>query len=746
MIDVKKLSIGFLILAVAGGASALFISNVGAGSGGGQAAIVGDLGGVNGSGGVAPSSTLSGSAFAPQTADAQDADGVQLFGDDPLDGVVSATTTAAMMAPDNLTNILANSYMGNLMAENPDGPVADASGDETLTPPDATSVIEQFLSSSTVLQPPSVPDWDAEAAEIPTVIVSSTPAALASYGSALDSVLVQNVVQPDMQDVLDNNSDPSVITYAIGNIQKTLQDVSSLKTPTRAVALQKSLVATLVYSKNLLALVQNGQVDPVKTELIMQAEDNKDQAAVQDLQTNLQAAESENLFAVATPIPTESSPGGVLALIQSFVGIPVAHAQLAPLTVFDPVSHVILWANVAQLIKRDLENIALQLVKNALVFIMQKTIIAGIQNSGAPRFVQQWGVTLANSFTASALGALNSQMKCVAGAPFSAQLNLVLGVTYKPGNNNVCAVQYLSQLGNTLTGPNGFYSNFSNGGWVTFGTSMKPDYNYYGSIAFIGQTVANTAQTAQTAQNAKSVAGQGFTANAVCDDGSNPNGSRLICRDPNTGIADASFKGSTCPAGDVPSQDPNQGLCADGTEPRVQTPGAILNSMVGSAVDGNFKLITSASNWVGLASGLFISILQQTMNSLAQTAIAGENGLLQQAYSGGGASSVSANGLSVTSGANSPQPITCYVTQDPASTSSTLVDDVLLSGGETISANGATTPSYTWTSPAGVTISNPTTGSFTATANASGTYGIFIQETPDNSSTTCSVTFPAPSE
>jgi hypothetical protein len=652
MIDVKKLSIGFLILAVAGAASALFISNTGAFSGGGQAAIVADAVGVDGSG---ASSTLSGNAFAPQAAD-QDTD-VQLFADDPLDGVVSATTTAAMMAPDNLTNILANSYMGNLMAENPDGPVADANGDAVLTPPDATSVIEQFLSSSTQLQAPAIPDWDAEAAEIPTIIVSSTPATLQSYGTALDSILDQNVTQPNMEGVLANNSDPSLITYATGNVQETLQDVSSLETPTEAVPLQKDLVRTLVYAKNLLALVQNGQVDPVKTELIMGQEDNNYQVAVQDLQNDVQTAQSENLFAVATPTPTESSPDGALAMIQSFVGIPVAHAQL---TVFDPVSHVILWANVAQLIKRDLENIALQLVKNALVFIMQKTIIAGIQNSGAPKFVQQWGVTLANSFTASALNALNSQMQCTAGAPFQAQLKLTLAATYQPGNNNVCAVQFLSNLGNTLTGPGGFYNNFSNGGWVTFGSTMQPNNNYFGSAFFIAQVVGNTAQTQQTAQNAKSVASQGFSANATCPDGANPNtGMTTTCTNNANGAQTKNYAGSSCPTGWTPAITfPNNGFCTNGQEPQVQTPGAILNSMVGGAMNGNFQLVTSASNWVGLASGLFISILQQTMNSLAQTAIAGENGLLQQAYNGGGATSVNTTTLTVTSGASSPQPIT----------------------------------------------------------------------------------------
>lgn len=723
MIDVKKLVTGFLILAVATSASALLISTIGNhyGSSGNLAVAANNAPSATQG---QTSTTLSGNAFLPQASDNQDS------GDSLGSDTAMASATAAIMSdPSNLTNALANAYMNNLMVANPDGATVDGSGNETLTPPDATSVINQFISSSTDIQPPTIPDWDAEAAEIPIIITSSSPEQLADYGNALGGILSADIVQTNLQTVLNNDSDPSVIAPAAGDIQKALQDISGLKTPDKAADFQKNLIRTLVYAKNSLALAENAQTDPLKTELVLEAEDTKYQAALQNLEASIQSAQTQNLFSTNTSQPDQNK---TFAILDMLTGTQVAHAQFA---VIDAIVDSGVWATVAQMIKADVKDIVLQIVKNTIVFIMQKTIIAGIQGSGAPKFIQQWGATLANAFTQSAIGALNSQMSCVGAAPFAPQLRLVLGATYKPGNNTVCAVQFQSQLNNNLSS---FYNNFSNGGWLTYGSTMQPDNDYYDSAFFVAQAVGQTAQNAQNAASAKAVAGQGFHGTAVCDDGSNPSGNTLQCQDP-TGLITPT-EASACPAGTTLIQTvPNNGYCGDGTEPQVQTPGAILNNMAASAINGNFELVTSANDWAGLASGLFVSILQEVLNSLAQTAIAGANGLLQQAANGGGANSV--NGTTVTSPASSPQPITCYISADPSG--NPLVADIMVSGGESIGATGITTPSYTWTPPVGGTLS-ATTGDFiTATFNATGTYQVFVSEAPDNSNTTCSVTVPS---
>jgi len=749
MIDVKKLVTGFLILAVAASAAALLVSAIGANAGGGAGGNSG-LAIVGSSADTANSQTmgtdLTDNAFLPQAPAQDDINNIDTD-NDAADPALVSSTDAIMNDPNNLTGILANTYLSNLALTNPDGPATDANGDPTLTPPDDNSVIAQFMSSSTNANL-QVPDWDAEADQVPIAITSSSPAALATYGSALDAILNNDIVQPDLQDMLSNNADPSFEPYVESKVQIALQDIAGLKTPAPAVALQKSLIKTLVYSKDSIALAANANTDPLKTELILQAEGTKYDEAVNDLQTQVQNAQAQNLFSMSN-MPTETgSPNtdtgsGILADIQALVGIPTAHAQFA---VFDAITHLGVWTTVAHMIKAEVQDIVLQIIKNTIVFTMQKTIFAAIKGSGAPAFIQQWGNTLANAFQASALGALNSAMQqCVGAAPFAPQLKLTLGATYQP-NKTICAVQFNAQLGNNLKN---FYNsnNFSNGGWISYGTTMQPDYNYYGSAFFTAQVVANTAQNAQNAAQAKAVASQGFHGSAVCQDGSNPNGTTLQCQDP-TGLI-TTTQSASCPAGTVEIEAiPNNGRCMSGQEPLVQTPGAVFNNMVGSAVNGNFSLVTSANNWAGLASGLFVSIMQQVLNSLAQTTIADAGGLLQQAYQGGGATSVSGvgtNNPTVTQGANSPQEIDCLVEPDVSSNGSSSLSAVLsVTGGEVISSNGISTPSYSWLQPTGGTIS-PTTGdTVTAIFNASGTYQVIVNDLPDNASGTCQVTIPVP--
>lgn len=718
MIDVKKLMTGFLIIAVAAGASALLISSIGSGKAADVATNTAQVSGIG-----------NGNAFLPQTNSAQTEDFFTADADNPA---LASAGDAIMNDPNNLTNILANNYINGLATTNPAGATMDANGNPTLTPPDTNSIISQFMGTSTT-QSLIIPDWDIEANEIPITVVASSPAALKAYGTALGGILNENIIQTNMQGVLSNNTnaDPSIEPRLIQEIQTALQDIAGLQTPSAAVNFQKDLIKTLVYSKNAIALGQNAASDPLKSELILEAEDPKYQAAVNDLQNQIQEARSQNLFSFEDN-NSSAHRNKFIASIQSIIGIPTANAQWA---VFDAVADSAIWATVSEMVKNEIKDIVLQLTKNTLVFIMQKTIFSAIKGSGAPAFIQQWGNTLANAFQTSALNALNAQMSCVGAAPFAPQLRLTLGATYKPNNNNVCAVQFQSQLGNNL---NNFYRNFSGGGgWLTFGSTMKPSNNYYASLFFVAQTVGNTAQNAQNAAQSKSIAGQGFGGTATCTDGSNPNGQTLTCQGPDDVLT--STQAASCPAGTKLIETiSNNGFCGNGKEPKVQTPGAIFDSMVGSAVDGNFKLITSATSWEGLASGLFVSILQQTLNSLAQTTIADVGGLLQQAANGGGANTVSSNGLNVTSGASTSQPITCYVT--PTTNGNPFTFQLSANRGETISLNGISTPAYTWpTPPLGVTLSGTTGDTVIATFNATGTYQIVVNDTPDNTTGTCKV-------
>lgn len=722
MIDVKKLVTGFLVLAIAASGAALLISATGAefsinSNSGGESNNLAVIG--QGSVGGVPNDN---NAFLPQqsppttddTGSVTTADQSLIASTDPT---VVSSTYAAMNQPGNMTMALEQAYFNNLASVNPNGPQDDGTGNMTLAPPDPSSVITQFAASSTPTSIP-IPNWDTEAAEVPIVVVSSSPSAIANYGEAISNILGQDIVQSDLQNMLGSNADLNTVSFAAGKVKTALQDISSLKTPEPAVAFQKSLVASLVYAKNMLALGDTISSDPVKSEVIIEAEQSKYDAATQALQNQIQQLQSKNLFPSGTSNSTDGNENIALTTLRNLFGIPTAHAifGLGDIVV-DPAAEAGVWATVSHLIYAELKDVALQLAKNMIVFAMQHFILSNIGKSGAPGFIQQWGDTFTNTLTQAAVGALDSQMSCVGAAPFATQIRLALGATYKPGNRNVCSVQFQSQLGNNLSS---FYNDFSEGGgWLTYGATLQPDNNYYGSLFFTAQAVGDTAQNAQSAAQTKAIANQGFHGTAVCGDGSNPNKSQTVC----VGTITGGFAGSPpCPNGYTPETIPSSGLCADGTEPEVKTPGAVFNNMISSALDGNFKLITSANNWAGLGTGLLIGVLQQTLNSLADYSISSVNQALQSASQNGGGT-VTSGGAYVPPQAS--QFLECDVSPPSPYGGNVGTQFVFTAAGGQSVVTGQSptfsTPDYQWTAPDGTIVAQGV-DNIQQTFDATGTY------------------------
>jgi hypothetical protein len=717
MIDVKKLITGFLILAVAGSAAAFLIGNIGNSSAAAQTAIIAN------SGTATTDSPVSGNAFArdPSGGTASIADTVVL--DDPN---FASTSDAILNDPNNLTGQLTETYITNLMDANPTVDQTAEAGTGSLTAPDDATVIDQFAQTSTLAEI-NPPDWDTEADQIPiTVAPNFSSSSITSYTTAIQDVFNQDFVQPNLTDLVNNNGDPSAGAFVEPKLQSALQDIAGLQTPKPAVAFQKSLVKLLVYEKNTAALTQNDTVDPVKTALTFQLESPKYDSAVANYETQFNALAAVNGFA---PI-AQAAPTGPVAFVDSMLGIKSANAifGLGDIT-FDPTQF-------AQVLKNYAENIILQITKNIVVGLIQKTALKWVQGNGVPKFIQNWGTTLVNAYTRTALSALNSQMQCVNGSPFAPQVKLVLGAYYQT-NNNICAVQFNAQLGNNL---NKFYNNFSSGGWLAFGQTLQPDNNYYGQLYFTAQVINNTAQNAQQSAQAKAVANQGWTGKSVC---LSPGGNAI---DPSTGcnIGDKINADSECVSAnggktydpvDVGIQTGDDGdsesSCPDGYDSQILQPGQVTNQVFNSAIDDSGKLTAGAND----IAGLLDSVLSSLLNSIATDVITTTSGAINSLGNGGGTSGTTSNN----SNGSTSITLQCVVTPDiPADGGFTFS----ASGGNIINSNGSqTTPQYTWLAPFGA---NPTTGTgsfFQTSFNATGTYSVLLTDTVDATSTTCTATY-----
>ena len=89
-----------------------------------------------------------------------------------------------------------------------------------------------------------------------TVVVTSSAEALTNYSNALNDIMNSHLdSDTQVQSIMsDQTGDTSVgdLNYLESQVTSALQDVTALKIPTPAVAYQKSLVADLLYEKNLI--------------------------------------------------------------------------------------------------------------------------------------------------------------------------------------------------------------------------------------------------------------------------------------------------------------------------------------------------------------------------------------------------------------------------------------------------------------------------------------------------------------
>ena len=634
--------------------------------------------------------------------------------------------------PSNLTDALATNFVNGVVVANPSGPTGtDADGNPTFNPPDVNALAES-IANTTNTQNVSIPDWDIEAESIPiTVIATSSNAALTTYGNAITSIVNSHLndnsqVQSIVGDQTGGTS-ASDLTFVESQVQSALQDISSLKVPTPAVAYQKSLLADLVYEKNLIQLNNLAQTDPVKAALVFQQEDEK----FYSVQTNF--LDQGQSLASKTISLQQNSPDGqnvFLSFLGGIFGVQPAHAQVI---VSDPVLEAALppaaaaqsaaletqtadlsgiqlplenanetlqlsdhavavggWSglfsalsaisvqNMGMRLEAILKNTLLQILKNTLITIIQREVLTWIQGSGAPRFITNWGTQLVNAAQTSALNAINAQMSCGVFPSFIPQIKLTLNAFYKPGNNS-CANQFAAALGSNSFQQ--FYNNFANGGFVAFGASTLPSGNPYGQQFFSAQTVSFAYNNQQAASQLKAQTSNGFTGGAgssVCPrDHSDPNGQHLVCEGPDKDFN--STDGKTCPAGYTPDEYDNNGLCADGDQPIVNTPDAVSGFVLTSAVDATPKQVAAANDIVGVLN----SVLNSLLTSLASTAVNAAGQLVNQTLT-------SLNSSNITAGSTPPPSNLATLASSTASTASTATPIAL-----TCSPTSQTVPSIT---------------------------------------------------
>ena len=635
--DVKKLIVGFLILAMSTASSVLILSE--AGSVSSRATVAS---------GTATDTALAftdQNAFVPTQADILNA----VAGNDP-------DVAVALNDPNNLTANFTDVFLNSVSAANPTGLGADSSGNVIMTQPDEGSITAAFLKTS-ALQNVQVPNWDAEAAAIKTK--TSVGANPTTYAAAISATFDKNIVQPGIQTSMQSmassqSADPSGLSAITPAIQNVLSDVAQTPTPASLVDFNKSLVKMLVYEKNMLALVATANADPVKVAILYQAEQGKYTAAVQGFQSEEQKMIQQKLLSFGKG-PVYDSPSDLVAFFDGIVGIKTAHAFLGIGDVtFDP-------AVFGEFVLQVGNDVAVQILRNTITAFLQQRVLKWIQNSGAPKFVQQWGATLATAYTQKAIASMSRVITntCPNIGPLlrPIQTNLINSVG---GNSNAlnCPIPAasLSQVGN-------FFSNFNapgvqalpGGSWGLYAQVLNPNGgNYYATLLGASDYVNSQGSAAQQARQTKLTSNQGYAGDEVCANGSDPNGTSWYC---DNGYGDAAASDGVCVDGSTAVEMPNNGQCSDGSEPEVQTPGQTTLQAQSEALGGAMKLTTNANSVGGVLASIATSLLNTLVAAGANAAIkAGTHGLTQITLSATAGGPSNNGGTSLT-GTSIPAPL-----------------------------------------------------------------------------------------
>ena len=712
MLDVKKIITSFLILALGASAGAWILS----GTNNRPAAEV--------SAG-SPSSTAlsaSGSAFLPSA----------------NSNVYLPSLPDEATSSGGLTDALSGAVIDSIVAANPNGPQQDENGDTMLNQPDEPTLTSE-LQNSPSLRNVAVPNWDAEAAnfqkEIKIVPFSSSTAT--DYANGVSQAINQELVATGLQGIVQQNAptlpDPTPFISTSNSSAATLLSlVTKIPTPASFADFQKSFIKLLVYEKEYSHLAESVDLeDPATTAVTMQSEDAGYQQALKDFQIqeqDLRASLAENRI-------SPEHDGVFLAFLEKIfvhrayaTGIPVVDWLEKLMTSLGfSADTATQWSTYLAKVAQDA---AIQIAKNIIQVTIQKKVLAYIQNSGAPRFIQNFGTDLVNAGEMSAMNALNSNAACINTQTAMPSIQLVLNAIYKPGNN-ACESQFASQLsGANLTN---FFNNFANGSFLTFGQTLTPSNDFYGGLFFSAQNAEQASQQGQGLFSLKTNTSQGYKPSQQCGDQSDPNGVTYTCQ--NGAKPDADHKCSNGPdlIPDEAIGAPNLGKCANGADPSVTMPGIVNAQALGKQLGGSQAEVAAANSIAGLvefaAQDLLMGLVNMGVNAVTgayDNAIQGNAG-----FSGNGAIQPTAIGGSQPT-STSASALSCSPTATTLETPGVQTEFFALGG--TYDAN-ANAPTYTWTSSDGETGSGMI---FSPTYMAVGTFTVTLKDSSGDAPATCS--------
>lgn len=586
----------------------------------------------------------------------------------------------------NLTKNLAQHLTREIFLANPEGPQTSDGQPSAFIPSSSAldNVIARSLETTNV---PSVElsDFNAEVPDSDIVIVSTKKLEdLLEYAISADSILSDTILSPEFQELTEQEPSFQAISAVQLTLERALKKLKSTPVPSALAEFHKSQVALLADQKKLLDVLTADSNDPLRTLVTIQ---NLSDEIDNILKRDLQNLENELQKLNFQTISSDDNDGRALGILKTLFGIQKAHAIIfVPIDCLGPkclaaqavqikIAGFLATQVVAQ--KATLVTtkgtwfhriwtwaklILRQQLQNALIQQIQRDAVNWIKGGGNPKFITNWQNFFGDIFNKAA-GAAIQQIVPGLCRPFGPLFRVALRPAGQPFVNfGTCTLD--SVVGNLRN----FYNDFQTGGWVAYGATFQPNNNFFGGIITSHDESVKAATKATGAAKSKSISG--FLGTEVCGDGSTA----------------------------------QQGVCDDGSEPFVTTPGETVANVLGNALDSNAKLIVNADAITGLIS----AVTNAALSRLISVGVSGISGLVPSSGDPGGISEgpppPTPSPTPLPSPTPSPTPTPSPPPPGPGggpTTCSPSTQTVASGEAASLSAAGGDGENYSWSAPGG---------------------------------------------
>ncbi len=245
------------------------------------------------------------------------------------------------------------------------------------------------------------------------------------------------------------------------------------------------------------------------------------------------------------------------------------------------------------------QSFILEALKKRVLDLLVAEIIQWVQGDGTPKFITNWEQFLGDAANVAA-GDFAQYLKlgdlC---SPFRGQVENFFG-GYQSRQINLTPIT--CTLDDIVGNIEDFYNDFSQGGWLAYQESWKPQNNLFGSYILAKSSQVANIESAQEAAKLQGLAGRGYPGEQTCFEITPPPGT--TSKDPSLGPdldGDGDF-------GDI------QSTCD------ITTPGATIGDLVGKAVGSDIDFIVNApqlSTYVAaIADALFNRLIREGVSGL----------------------------------------------------------------------------------------------------------------------------------